>query len=334
MVTEEQLKKARDYNYLKSKYPKDYTPVKGYDFSKSFDFKELLNSYKTTGFQATHLGIAIDLIKKMREENVTILLSYTSNVVTSGLRDVIAHLVRKKLVHVLCTSAGGVEEDIMKCHKPFILGDFKADTKELYVRGMNRTGNIYTPDEWYVEFEKFLLPILEEFYQRQKKEGKIVSTPELIKEFGEKVNDEGSIVYWAAKNNIPIFCPGIVDGAIGDVIWFFKHKHPDFKIDVSDDIYNLSNLSIEAEETGAICLGSGLPRHYLLNSNIFKGGVKYAVYITTAGEGDGSTSGSKPSEAYTWGKIELFKPYEKNSVLVEGDATIIFPLIVAGAFII
>jgi len=332
MVTEKQLKKAREYNYLKSSYPKDYVPVKGHDFSKVFDFKELLNSYKTTGFQATHLGIAIDLIKKMREENVAILLSYTSNVVTSGLRDIIAYLVKNKLVHALCTTAGGVEEDIMKCFKPFILGDFKADTKELYVKGMNRTGNIYTPDEWYVEFEKFLLPILEKFYQRQKKEGKIVSTPEMINEFGLQINDESSITYWAAKNNIPIFCPALVDGAIGDVIWFFKNKNPDFKLDIADDVYNLNNLSVENEKTGAICLGSGLPRHYMLNANLFKGGVKYAVYISTAAEGDGSTSGSKPSEAYTWGKIELFKPYEKNSVLVEGDATIIFPLIVAGAF--
>ncbi|MEK6909491.1 MAG: deoxyhypusine synthase family protein, partial [Candidatus Aenigmatarchaeota archaeon] len=187
MVTEEQLKKARDLNYLKSEYPKDFIPVKGHDFSQALDFKELLSSYKTTGFQATHLGIAIDLIKKMREENVTILLSYTSNIVTSGLRDVIAYLVKKKLVHVLCTSAGGIEEDIMKCFKPFILGDFHADTKELYTRGMNRTGNIYTPDEHYVEFEKFLLPILEKFYQRQKDEGKIVSTPEMINEFGSQI---------------------------------------------------------------------------------------------------------------------------------------------------
>lgn len=334
MVTDEQLKKAREYNYLRSKYTKDFVPVKGYDFSKPFDFKEFLEYYKTTGFQATHLGVAINLVKKMREENVTILLSYTSNIVTSGLRDVIAYLVKNKFVHVLCTTAGGVEEDIMKCFKPFILGDFKADAKRLYTKGMNRTGNIYTPDDRYVEFEKFLLPILGKFYERQKTEGKIVSTPELIREFGKTINDESSIVYWAVKNDIPIFCPAIVDGAIGDVLWFFKHKHPDFKLDVADDVFNLNNLSVEAKATGAICLGSGLPRHYLLNANIFRGGVKYAVYITTAGEGDGSTSGSRPSEAYTWGKIELFKSYEKNAVLVEGDATIIFPLIVAGAFLV
>ncbi len=333
MVTEKQLKKARAYNEIKPKYPKNVISVKGYDFSKPFDFKNFLEFYKTTGFQATNLGVAIDLIKKMREEKTTIILSYTSNVVTSGLRDVIAYLVKNKFVHILCTTAGGVEEDIMKCFKPFILGDFKANPKELYIRSMNRTGNIYVPDDRYIAFEKFLLPVFEKFYLRQRNEGKVVSTPELINEFGKKINDESSILYWANNNNMPVFCPGITDGAVGDVLWFFKHKHPEFKLDIADDVFNLNNLSVEANETGAICLGSGLPRHYILNANIFRGGVKYAVYITTAGEGDGSTSGSKPSEAYTWGKIELFKPYEKNSVLVEGDATIIFPLLVAGAFL-
>lgn len=333
MVTEEQLKKAREYDFRKTNYPENFVPVKGFDFNKQFDFKEFLEAYKTTGFQATHLGVAIDLIKKMREENLTILLSYTSNMATSGLRDVIAYLVKNKFVHALCTTAGGVEEDIMKCFKPFVLGDFKADSKELYIRGMNRTGNIYTPDDIYIQFEKFLLPILEKFYQRQKTEGKIVNTQELIEELGKNVNDESSIVYWAVKNNIPMFCPAIVDGAIGDIIWFFRHEHPEFKLDMVDDIFNLNNLTVEAKETGAICLGSGLPRHYLLNSNIFRGGVKYAVYISTLGEGDGSTSGSRPSEAFTWGKIELFKPYEKNAILVEGDATVMFPLIVASAFL-
>ncbi len=102
---------------------------------------------------------------------------------------------------------------------------------------------------------------------------------------------------------------------------------------MSDDILKMNNLPVEADETGIISLGSGLPRHYALNANIFRGGTKYAVYISTGTEWDGSTSSSKPNEAYTWGKIKLFKPFEKHSVDVGGDATIVFPLIVAGAFL-
>ena len=113
MVTKKQLKKAHEYDFREAVDLKDFIAVKGYDFSKKFNFKDFLEAYATTGFQATNLGEAINIVKKMREEKVKIILSYTSNLVTSGLRDVIAYLVENKFVHVLITTGGGIEEDIM-----------------------------------------------------------------------------------------------------------------------------------------------------------------------------------------------------------------------------
>lgn len=332
VLSEKQLQLAREYNYLKTKQPKKYEVVKGYDFSQPFDLANFLAAFKTTGFQATHLGAAIDLIKKMRQERLKIVLTYTSNIITSGIRDVIRWLVQNKHVHALCTSGGGIEEDIMKCFGDFIIGSFEADSKKLYDKGMNRTGNIYVPSKLYVKFEKFLLPILEDFYQRQLKQGKIVNSVEMIREMGKRINNPKSVLYWAYRRKISVFCPSILDGAIGDVVWFFKHKHKEFKIDVAEDIFNMNNWPFKARESGIIALGAGSPRHYVLNAHIFKGGAKYVVYLTTTNEWDGSTSSSKPTEAYTWGKINLFKPFQKNSVHVEGDITITFPLVVAGAF--
>jgi len=49
--------------------------VKGYDFRGDFDFEEMLESYATTGFQASHLKEAIDIIKEMRENNDKIFLT-------------------------------------------------------------------------------------------------------------------------------------------------------------------------------------------------------------------------------------------------------------------
>jgi len=332
MVSKEKLKKAHEYDFRKAVDLKDFVAVKGHDFSKKFDLKQFLESYKTTGFQATNLWTATEIIKKMREEKVTIMLTYTSNLVTSGLRDVIAYLVKNKFVNVLCTTGGGIEEDIMKCMKPFAIGDFRGDSKQLYTKGLNRTGNIYVSDRIYMKFEDFFLPILQKFYDRQMKEGKVATTLEIIRELGVRINDKTSILYWAAKNEIPVFCPSLVDGAMGDMIWFFRHKHPEFRIDVVEDVFRMNNIPLDSKETGIIALGSGLPRHYALNSNIFRGGTKYAVYINSGNEWDGSTSSSKPGEAYSWGKIKLSEPFEKNSVEVVGDATIIFPLIVAGSF--
>ena len=56
-----------------------------------------------TGFQATHLGAAVNIVKEMRENNATIFLGFTSNIISCGLREIIRYLVKNKLVHVLCT---------------------------------------------------------------------------------------------------------------------------------------------------------------------------------------------------------------------------------------
>ena len=45
--------------------PENATSVKGYDFNQGIDFNALLESYFTTGFQATQLGRAIAEINRM-----------------------------------------------------------------------------------------------------------------------------------------------------------------------------------------------------------------------------------------------------------------------------
>ncbi|MBI4154187.1 deoxyhypusine synthase family protein, partial [Candidatus Woesearchaeota archaeon] len=90
-----------------------FPKIKGYDFEKPFDLHEFLKAYSSTGFQATELGKAIEVVKAMRREKAVIFLSFTSNMVTSGIRDIITYLVKHKMVDVLVTTAGGIEEDII-----------------------------------------------------------------------------------------------------------------------------------------------------------------------------------------------------------------------------
>ncbi len=39
--------------------------VKGYDFNEGLDYHKLLQSFYTTGFQATNFGLALEEINKM-----------------------------------------------------------------------------------------------------------------------------------------------------------------------------------------------------------------------------------------------------------------------------
>lgn len=43
----------------------DSLEIRGYDFSDGVDYHALLDSYKSTGFQATHFGKAVEEINKM-----------------------------------------------------------------------------------------------------------------------------------------------------------------------------------------------------------------------------------------------------------------------------
>lgn len=305
----------------------DHLPhIKGYDFNEKFDFDKFLKSYSSTGFQATKLSEAIQIIKAMIREKSTIFLAYTSNIVSSGIRDVIRYLVEHKFVHALITTAGGIEEDVIKSIKPFVLGSFEADGRFLYEKGVNRIGNIFVTNDRYTYFEKEMNKILDTIYSIQIKRNMPLSTNEMIEIIGKSIKNKESILYWAAKNKIPVFCPAITDGSLGDMIFFMKQRKSDFFVDVSEDILKIVKLALNSEKTGAIILGGGVAKHYTLNAQIFREGCDFAVYINTGDEFDGSDSGAKTDEAISWGKIKANAPQVK----VHGDATIIFPLIVAG----
>ncbi|MEK6891330.1 MAG: deoxyhypusine synthase [Nanoarchaeota archaeon] len=317
-------------NILKKGVEVTGVKIKGYDFNKGVNYSEIVKSFSSTGFQATQLSKAIEIVNKMRSENVHIFLGYTSNMVSSGLRDIFRFLVEHKKVNIIVTTTGGIEEDFIKCMGDFILGDFKADGKELRENAVNRIGNIFVPNSRYVAFEKWIMPILEEVYQEQKKTGKIHTPSELIWKLGEKINNKESIYYWAWKNQIPVYCPAIMDGSLGDMIYFFKYKQErdDFMLDSVEDGKRLNDSTLGLEKSGVIILGSGVIKHSILNAHLYRNGADYAVYINTAQEFDGSDAGATPDEAVSWGKLRG----NVESVKVYGDATILFPILVAESF--
>src|SRR3989338_2172211 len=138
---------------IDSKHHQQYAPkecmtleghpvIEGYNFENGLNFELFRKSLLKQGFQATHLAQSIEIVRIMQREKATIFLSYTSNQVSCGNREIIKYLVKHKKVDVLITSAGGVEEDIIKCLKPFVLGRFDVSGRMMFENGVNRTGNI------------------------------------------------------------------------------------------------------------------------------------------------------------------------------------------------
>lgn len=312
-------------------------PITGPWLENVDSLEEIINYYERIGFQATHLGKAIEIWKKVEKkrengEEVRVFLGYTSNIISSGLREIIAYLVKHKKVDVIVTTAGGIEEDFIKALKPFILGDWSVNDAEMRQKGINRIGNIFVPNDRYVEFEKYMIPFFERLLEIERREGRPLTASEVIYKLGRYMDEklgkekEKSVIHWAYKNNIPIFCPALTDGSFGDMLYFFKEERGDREliIDIANDIVKLNNLAITAKETASIILGGSLPKHAIINANLFRGGTDYAIYITTAIPWDGSLSGAPPSEGVSWGKIKAKADY----VEIWADATLVFPILV------
>ncbi len=298
--------------------------VKDFKWNKGMNVDEFANQLSTIGFQSKEMGRAVEIITMMKKSGAKVYLTFTSNMVTSGLRGFFAQLIKLKMVNFIVTTVGGVEEDIMKAKgEKFILGDFSADDFLLYEKGMNRVGNIYIRNESYERFEDNMQEMLKKIYEK----GKIWPVSDLLREIGLMLNDEDSILYQAAKNNVPIFCPAITDGAFGFHLFMFQQKHKDFIVDVVKDFSNILFSCSQEDKKGVIALGGGVSKHHAIFACMLNGGMDYAVYMTTSRETSGSLSGATTKEAKSWGKIKD----DAEIATVIGDVTISFPIAMCAA---
>lgn len=358
--------------------PDDHPICKGHNFQTSPNsIDSIMSSMISTGFQATNVGKAVEEINRMRKWRLSdvpwkegddealkdptirsnirarIFFAYTSNQISCGQREVIKFLVQNNMVDVIVTTAGGIEEDIIKCFEHTYMGDFKLSGKALRKKGINRIGNLLVPNKNYCKFEDWVAPLISKMHDEQdakwleqakelaarKDSGEeddddeplkpFAYTPsEVIARLGKEIDNEESVLYWAYKNSIPVFCPALTDGSVGDMMYFHSFKRPGFVLDIARDIRRINDLAVQSYATGQIIIGGGLVKHHTCNANLMRNGADYSVYINTGHEFDGSDGGASPDEAISWGKIRI----NANPVKVCADATIVFPLIVSQTF--
>ncbi|XP_037079012.1 probable deoxyhypusine synthase [Pollicipes pollicipes] len=323
--------------------------VQGYDFNEGVDYHKLLRSYATSGFQATNFGLAVDEINKMlaardqpaaeddslcddeftrRRSACTLFLGFTSNMSSSGVRDTIRFLVQHRMVDCVVTTAGGVEEDLIKCLADTYVGAFDLKGEGLRKRGINRIGNLLVPNDNYCKFETWVIPILDKLLEEQSEKGTLWSPSRIIERLGREIGDTRSVLYWAAKNSIPVFSPALTDGSLGDMMFFHSYKRPGLVVDILSDLRRLNSMAMKAQSTGMIIIGGGLVKHHICNANLMRNGADFSVFVNTASEFDGSDAGARPDEAVSWGKIRV----DARPVKVYAEASLVFPLLVAETF--
>tara|TARA_B000000477_G_scaffold46007_1_gene39069 strand:- start:341 stop:1333 length:993 start_codon:yes stop_codon:yes gene_type:complete len=316
-------------------------PVEDYDFSRVSDVRTLIDQMgRAGGFTASKLSRARDIlskaISKSDSDGNLNWLSFPACLCATGTRGFFVEALKRRAYNVVVTTCGTLDHDIARAFRDYFHGDFSLDDIALGREGLNRLGNVVIPNECYGEIlEKVLLPWLSEIEDERKAKDSTnpwrgFGSVELCWAIGDRIEDESSLLYWAAKNRIPMVIPGITDGSIGSQLFMHRQRSPDFMVDVLADEQILSDLIWTASESHGLMIGGGISKHHVIWWNQFRedSGMDSAVSITTAPEYDGSLSGARLKEAISWGKI---RP-EAEQIVVEGEASLILPLLGSDLF--
>jgi deoxyhypusine synthase len=169
---------------------------------------------------------------------------------------------------------------------------------------------------------------------------KAYSSREFIREMGKYLQKHrpqaNSIVRKAYEKALPIFVPAFSDCSAGFGLVMHQVQNPKnhLSIDSVKDFRELTQLKIQAGETGLVMMGGGVPKNFAQDVVVaaellgFEAPMhKYAIQITVADERDGALSGSTLREACSWGKVAV-----THEQMVFAEATIAFPLLAAYAY--
>ncbi len=278
--------------------------------------RKLLEIYSNMGgFSARFLSKALELLTTiLLAEDCFTIISFTANLVATGLRGLIADLLGERYVDAAITSGGTFDHDIAKALGKYYKGEFELNDVELERQGLHRLGNVLVPLEAYgPSIESFTHKMLEEL--RKIKEQWAPS--ELAWEVGKRITDDRSILKNAAERKIRVFTPSLVDSAFGTAIVTFNETLRGrglrgIFLDFEQDVRTFVDLARESGKVGLLVLGGGTSRYHALWPLQLRGTIDYAVVITTSFE-----------EA-----LQVVRA-AREGVTVLSDVTIALPLLMA-----
>jgi len=303
----------------------------------------VLDGSTSCGLQSTQLGRARtfvqDTLKRRKamcsgvssDPSPVVICSYTSNLISCGLRETLAYLARHRLVDAFVATAGGVEEDVIKCLGKTLVGDFTLVGKELRAKGLNRIGNLLVPNDNYCAFEDFFVPVIRTLHAKQQacKWSAFTGPSEIIHATGEAMeslaNREESVVYWCYKNAIPMFCPALTDGSMGDMIYFYNFSKKGFMVDPVPDSRKLAELCRVSSSSVALIFGGGLPKNHVLRAMraVPLGAQRQFLEVTTGSPVDGCASSCNADDDLVEGLLRS----DDEVIRLHGDAALFVPLL-------
>ena len=286
--------------------------VKQIDFDKIVTVKDLVEAYKDSSIQSRALATCATVYEKALKDRSrpTVILGLAGPLVAAGLRKVIADMVKFGIVDAIVTIGAIPYQDFYQArgYHHYKCSPHCDDLalRELFI---DRIYDTLVDEEKFRETDEVIGNIAGEL------EPRAYSSREFMKVLGERIEDEGSILYNAAKYGVPVFVPALNDSSIGIGLTGLYYKRrmanePFMRIDPIRDNWELTQIKIRSDKTAVIYIGGGVPKNYIQQTEVIcetlgydKGGHHYAVQITQDAPQWGGLSGCTFEEAQSWGKI-------------------------------
>jgi deoxyhypusine synthase len=309
---------------------------------------ELVEQYGRAGIGAADLHHAVDVYAEMlADDDVSVFFGLAGAMVPTGMRQIVAELLRDGHIDALVTTGANLTHDSIEAiggkhhhgsagpddHRgaEHAVGDSeRGHDEQLREEGVDRIYNVYLPQEHFTLFEDHLresvFPDLEGTVSIQEFTSALGQANSGVNE-ADGIEEDPGIAAAAYENDVPVYVPAVQDSVLGIQAWMHSQVSS-FTLDALSDMTHISDLAFDAESAGAVVVGGGVPKNYVLQTMLtIPDAYDYAVQLTTDPSHTGGLSGATLEEARSWGKLE---PSARNATVV-GDATITLPMVVAAA---
>ncbi len=305
---------------------------------------ELADEYGKSGIGAADLHEAVDITAEMFDDDVTTFLGLAGAMVPTGMRKIVSDLIADGHVDVLVTTGANLTHDAIeavggKHHHGDVHAEGKTEREHderLRDEGVDRIYNVYLPQEHFALFESHLRDEVFPTLESECEDDGAVSIQRLTEELGranaevnesEDIDEHQGVAATAYEHDVPIHCPAVQDSVLGIQAWMYSQTSA-FTLDALADMTPLSDIAFEADQAGALVVGGGVPKNYVLQTMLVSpDAYDYAVQLTMDPPQTGGLSGATLDEARSWGKLEK----AARNASVYADATITLPLLVAAA---
>jgi len=296
-------------------------PVTQLHVKPAMTVNELVKAMGKAGaYNGGSLARAADIWEQMlRDPETTKFFGLAGAMVPAGMGGIVADLIKGGHIDVLVSTGANLTHDIVEaigCHH--FHGTAFCNDIELRHDEINRIYDVYLPNEAFERFEEFMQKVFAEL-----EPGSTISIAGLLEHIGK--HTKSGILHTAARKKIPVYNPAVQDSMIGLQYWLFAQTNK-VTVDAFADMPALMDRCFTAKKAGAMLVGGGVPKNFILQSMLMTpNGFSYAIQLTGDRPDLGGLSGATLDEARSWGKITE----DAQAVTVYGDATITLPLLAA-----